>query len=435
VSTPSVYDRMCWPQAQLELALAGGEHRRELAAYLGESEYAMLSALARQAAAARPRPQSPKVYLLPGILGSQLGMRRPAGEPPDLLWLDPDDVVNGRLTQLHPQTSAPLQPLGPVIHSYLALKLRLAAAGYRVEFHDYDWRDDVLVSGRALAARLQADTAERLVLIGHSMGGLLARAALAICDRECGPERITQVIGIGTPHGGSMAAVQALRATYPVVCRLAAIDQFHDAQTLTLGVFRYFLSLYQMLPAESATLNLFEPANWPSAGPGPIADLLRNARGFASQLAAADERFVSIIGTGQRTVTGLERQEQEFIYEISSAGDGTVAISRARLGGSQIYSVRCEHSELSRSPTVAQALIDLLRSGRTRRLSAGVTERAGRRIYLTDAGIGREFYRKLDWHKLSVAQRRRYLDRLSAAPAAYRSRSHRAADADAVQKL
>jgi hypothetical protein len=220
-----------------------------------------------------------------------------------------------------------------------------------------------------------------------------------------------------------------------VVCRLAAIDRVHDAQTLTLGVFRYFLSLYQMLPAETAALNLYEIANWPSAGPAPIAELLHNARGFASQLAPADERFVSIIGTGQRTVTGVERREQEFRYEISSAGDGTVAISRARLGGSQIYSVRCEHSELPRSPTVAQALIDLLRSGRTRRLSAGVTERTGPRIYLTDARISRELYRKLDWHKLPVAQRRRYLNRLSAAPAAYRSRSHRAADTDAVQKL
>ena len=182
-------------------------------------------------------------------------------------------------------------------------------------------------------------------------------------------------------------------------------------------------------------MNLFEIANWPSAGPAPIAELLHNARGFAAQLAPADTRFVSIIGTGQRTVTGVERQEQEFVYEISSAGDGTVAIDSARLASAQTYSVRCEHSELPRSPTVAQALIDLLRSGRTRRLSAGVTERAGRRIYLTDARISRELYRKLDWHKLSVPQRRRYLDRLSAAPAAYRPGSHRAADTDAVQKL
>jgi pimeloyl-ACP methyl ester carboxylesterase len=435
MSAPSVYDRMCWPEAQLEHALASGEYRLELSAYLGKHEYATLSALARAAASARARPEAPTLYLLPGILGSQLISPRAPGEPPDLLWLDPDDIVDGRLTELHPQHPRALQTFGPVVHSYLALKLRLVAAGYRVVFHDYDWRDDVLASGRALAARLEADPAKQLVLVGHSMGGLLARAALRHCDREFAAARITRVIGLGAPHGGSMAAVQALRATYPVVCRLAAIDQHHDARALTSTVFRYFMSLYQMLPAESASLNLYDPANWPSEGVTPDPERLQRARDFSGQLAVADERFVSIVGTSQRTVTGIERRGQEFLYEVSSAGDGTVAVARATLPGSQVYSVRCEHSELPRSPTVAEALIDLIRSGHTRRLGSGVVERPGRKVYLTDARIGQEFARKQDWHRFSISQRRRYLDRISAAPVAYRSRAHRSSASDSMQKL
>src|SRR5580692_6940668 len=166
----SVYDRMCWPEAELERALAGGAHRRELAAYLGAAEYSTLSALAHQADAARRRRRRRarqarlKVYLLPGILGSQLGRLRAAGEPPDLLWIDPSDIVNGRLTELRlprstpgkPSRSArrPLQPLGAIVYSYLALKLRLAAAGFDVVLYDYDWRGDVMAQGQALAARL-----------------------------------------------------------------------------------------------------------------------------------------------------------------------------------------------------------------------------------------------------------------------------------------
>src|ERR1700689_2318686 len=100
---PSVYDRMCWPEGQLELALAGGAHRRELRAYMGRREYQTLTVLAREAAASRPRANAVTVYLLPGILGSQLGKPRGAREPVDLLWLDPDDIVEGRLTELHPQ--------------------------------------------------------------------------------------------------------------------------------------------------------------------------------------------------------------------------------------------------------------------------------------------------------------------------------------------
>jgi Palmitoyl protein thioesterase len=424
---PSVYDRMCWPEGQLELALAGGAHRRELRAYMGAREYQTLTALAREAAAIRPRANAATVYLLPGILGSQLGKPRGAREPVDLLWLDPDDIVDGRLTELHPQHADALQPLGVVVYSYLALKLRLAAAGMSVVLHDYDWRDDVLASGRALAARLQADPAEALVLVGHSMGGLLARAALAQCDPHSVGKRVQQVIGLGAPQGGSIAAAQALRATYPVVCRLAAIDRLHDAQTLTTDVFRQFLSLYQMLPKEQTltsdkgALNLYESSNWPQVGPGPDPLLLHRAREFDAHLAPVDERFVSIVGTGQRTATGIERRQAEFVYQISSAGDGTVAIDRASLPGSKIYSLRCEHSELPRSTTVAQGIVELIHHGATRRLTAGVTANPGHVVRLTDSVLRAELNRKQDWHGFTVRERRRYLDRISAAPKAYRS--------------
>src|SRR4029077_5444766 len=115
---PSVYDRMCWPSEALERALANGEHRRELSAYLGPAEYAILAGLAKQAAAARPRVNSPTIYLLPGILGSQLGLPRGDGQPPDVLWLDPDDIVLGRLTGLHPDHATALCSLGAVVYSY-----------------------------------------------------------------------------------------------------------------------------------------------------------------------------------------------------------------------------------------------------------------------------------------------------------------------------
>jgi len=458
-SEVSVYDRMCWPEAELERALALGTHRLELAAYLGGSEYATLAALARQAmarrgAATRPmadrrrvpaaRPRL-KVYLLPGILGSQLGLPRSAGQPPDLLWIDPADIVHGRLTELRlprattgraPPAVRPalsVRPLGAIVYSYLALKLRLAAAGFDVVLYDYDWRGDLLVTGRALADRLAADDAGELALIGHSMGALVARAAIASYGSRAGAERITRLIGLGAPHGGSIAAVQALRASYPIVGRLAAIDRIHDAERLTRLAFRGFVSLYQLLPttsagvaasataSASAALDLFDPGVWPQGGARPYPALLRDARHFGSQLAPPDARFVSIVGTGQRTVTGVERRGQQFRYQISSAGDGTVACARATLPGVPSYSLRCEHGELPRSPDVAAALVDLLRRGRTRRLREGVSARHGRSSFVTDASLRRELGRKIDWYRLSIGERRQYLNRLNAAPASYRA--------------
>ena len=59
---------------------------------------------------------------------------------------------------------------------------------------------------RQLAARIEevcAETgAQRVALVGHSMGGLVARAYL----REAGARRLECVVTIGTPHHGSVLA-------------------------------------------------------------------------------------------------------------------------------------------------------------------------------------------------------------------------------------
>jgi pimeloyl-ACP methyl ester carboxylesterase len=415
----SVYDRMCWPVGALERALREGSHRRELTAYLGQSEYTLLRALARAAAPGRRRDSPLKVYLLPGIMGSQLGTPRARGEPPDLLWLDPSDIMRGRLAELRRGANPRLQPLGGIDYSYLALKLRLETAGFDVTLHDYDWRESLEPLGAELARRLRAERGRRLALVGHSMGGLLARAALARLAGGRTDARIERVIGLGTPHGGSLGAVQALRATYPVVFRLAAVDPRHDAEQLSRQVFSTFPSIYQLLPADVQGLDLFDPRAWPRRGARPHAAMLAAALGFGARMCAADARFVSIIGTGQRTVTGIERRGGQFHYEVSAAGDGTVAMPRATLPGARNYYLRCEHSELPRSELVARAVTDLLRTGRTRRLPQRKILARAPHARVSDADLRRAFAGKIDWPSLSTAERRRYFERLNTPPAIY----------------
>ena len=179
---------MCWPEAELERALAGGAHRRELAAYLGRAEYPTLSALAREAQAVargrRTRRGRLKVYLLPGILGSQLGRLRAAGEPPDLLWIDPDDIVNGRLTELRLPRITPGSLRRPRGDSRSRCS-RWAPSSTATWRSSCGWRPPALTScsttttgaamcsrsGQALTLRLAADAAGQLALVGHSMGG------------------------------------------------------------------------------------------------------------------------------------------------------------------------------------------------------------------------------------------------------------------------
>ncbi len=210
------------------------------------------------------------------------------------------------------------------------------------------------------------------------MGGLLARRAM----QSPGLERVLRLITLGAPHGGSFGAVQAIRGTYPVVRRLAALDQLHDAEFLASRVFSTFPSINQMLPPPGPGLatDLFDASNWPQADPRPDPRLLSTARAFAAGLPRTESRCIAISGTQQRTVTGLQLVAGEFRYQISDAGDGTVPLERAQLPGSDNYFVRCEHSALPRSATVARAVLELLRHGRTMRLAAKPGRSTGRSV-------------------------------------------------------
>ena len=162
----SPYDRLSWSDREVEHLLATGAHRRELLSYFGALEYGDLASLARAARSTPTRADAPRVYIVPGIMGSQLGLQRRAPLPHDILWLDPIDITTGRLKLLKPARGDDVVSLGVVLYTYLRLKLYLQAAGFNPVFHDYDWRLGVDVLGRALAERLRREAAAHVVRAG-----------------------------------------------------------------------------------------------------------------------------------------------------------------------------------------------------------------------------------------------------------------------------
>jgi pimeloyl-ACP methyl ester carboxylesterase len=417
----SIYDRLARTPETLRLQLAKGRSQRELIALLGAAEYQQLARLARTAARTRIQHE-PLVYVIPGILGTQLSQPRRSPWPADLLWVDPADIMAGRLQELALPQHAGLKTAGAIAHSYLPLQLRLQAAGFDARLYEYDWRWGLPELGAELAALLRTERARPIALIGHSMGGLVARAALA----GPGLEHVRTLITLGAPHGGSFAVVQALRGTYPVVRRLAALDQLHDAEALTRDVFSSFASLYQMLPQPGALteLDLYEPSTWPATGLQPDPALLHAAATAARLLAPADERLICVCGIRQRTVTALKMGNGEFQYAVSSAGDGTVPVAAATLGQAPHYYVHCEHSELPRSERIARALAQLLLRGRTDLLAARWRQARERPVLVSDTALRVVGASKINWVALTPAARRAYLNRLSEPPAIYAGRSH-----------
>jgi hypothetical protein len=208
------------------------------------------------------------VVLLPGITGSVLqkdgedvfgltveaGLRglfsagrsvrdlRLADDPPDVDDLE-DGIAAARLAP-----DAHLIPGLWKIDGYgkaakwLQRRLRLEPGTNLFEF-PYDWRRDnrvaarklKAVTGRWLAARRRTEPDARLVLIAHSMGGLVARYYVEVLE---GWRDTRMLITFGTPYRGSLNAVDFLANGFRKLFGLVNLTE----------ALRSFTSVYQLLP-------------------------------------------------------------------------------------------------------------------------------------------------------------------------------------------
>jgi len=398
----------------MEHLLVNGGYERELAAYFGEQEYTDLRELARRAAAQPITEDAIRVFVVPGIMGSQLGIKREPPLPHDILWLDPIDIQVGRLSSLHLAAAAPIVPLGVVLYSYLRLKLNLRASGFAPILYDYDWRRGVDELGAALAERIRNEPSDRIMIVAHSMGGLVSRAALT----HPGMNNVERLVLLGTPNFGSFAPLQALRGTYSVVRKISSLVGTGTPEMLAGKVFSSFPSLYHMLPSAQGNgcANLFDPAEWPSTGPKPNKALLRGAKDIQSKLVQADERICVVVGVGQETVTAVVKRKDDFVYTITRHGDGTVPAASAGLPGARNHYTSVAHSDLTRDPIVAAAVTDLLLTGTTTHLPSRWKSKSIAQATISDQQLRRMHRDKVDWAALEPDRRRVFLENLNEPP-------------------
>ena len=385
--------------------LASGERKAELAALFGPRGHRELSSLAMRASATRLRG-GPVVYVLPGLMGSRLGTRGRLLD--DVLWLDPVEIAAGHLTRLALPRGSRLSALGAMLLNALKLKLSLRIAGFDACFHAYDWRLGVETLAAELNARIAADGGRDVLLVGHSMGGVVARVALA-----GGAGRIARVVQVGAPNAGSFAPVLALRGVYATVRKLAALDLRHDAEDLARLVFRSLPSLHELLPDPTLAggPDFFAPASWPRDALRPDPRLLADAAGARGRWPAADPRCLHIIGVRQETVTGAERGGTGFSFRLSADGDGTVPRVLAEMRGAPTWFVAEKHGGLPNNGRVISAVVDLLRDGHTRRLpSATRRTKTPRARIVAEATLRRVAPHKVRWQDLSADARRRLLE-------------------------
>ncbi len=386
----------------IEQALVTGAFARELEELFGPAEYAELRRLAIEATK-RGRRGGPKVLILPGIMGSKLGESvKVLGLFPmdDVYWLDPLDIVLGRIGRLALEGgSRAIKPLGVLLIAYARLKFRLRADGFDADFYAYDWRRSVGELGRDLKAHLDREP-RTVSIVAHSMGGLVARAAV-----KAGAS-IERLVQLGSPNFGSFAPLLALRGVDDSVKKLAALDLAHDRSELINRVFRGFPGLIELLPSlpNDPGAKFFEPRNWPTdaskpAGSrflAPSSALLAACSRVQDHLAPFDldeHHWTLVAGVNQKTVTGakFDAVKDEVVFESTSAGDGTVPLRFALVEGMPTYFVEESHGQLANHATVARAVADILDHGATEALSTvPPPERRAAPERISDAALRRQ---------------------------------------------
>jgi pimeloyl-ACP methyl ester carboxylesterase/tetratricopeptide (TPR) repeat protein len=328
----------------------------------------------------KPRPgPRPVVFLLPGIMGSELMVNK------STVWVDMPKLIFGGLGKLGIDAGG-VQPRQPVVRYYGDLSLFLANSHKVIDFA-YDWRLPPELEAKRLANAVAAELAaaenagQPVRILAHSMGGLIARTMIAnhpnvwveICKRPGG-----RLVMLGTPNGGSHSINEMIVGQSSTMKGLAILDLKHDLKEL-LEIVTQFPGVLAMLPKDIRE-DWFDPAVWAKyaahAGDdwvAPPSKPLADARRFRDTMDRAlvdPEHMVYVAGTADATPAAMRLDEATGRIEIlaTTQGDGRVTWDSGIPPGVPTWYMNAEHGDLSAHAPGFPAIQELLETGRTTRL-------------------------------------------------------------------
>lgn len=256
------------------------------------------------------------------------------------------------------------QPVyGPILDTLKSLP------GVNVIPFAYDWRRDVIGESEKLGAVVQdcvQGKDDQVVIVAHSLGGLVARAFLEAPTFQKAPwfKAVQRFIAIATPHLGAPLALFRILGFEPLFSGIAAFVFPASAVAQLAARPDVFPAAYQLLPARSqpcVTLPSAKVTDVFSGFPGldPVgvraADVLynllgrfRTPRNVAYQLAYG---IGHLDGNGRLdTADGIVLDAHGTPLHESGNGDGTVPVWSSRPVGAKFsqdaVAFRAEHLDL-----------------------------------------------------------------------------------------
>ncbi|WP_431935959.1 esterase/lipase family protein [Micromonospora sp. RP3T] len=341
------------------------------------------------------------VIVLPGIMGSELydvqadrqiwGFRDPRwyGEawrnPETLSRLALDDNERaGAYGRVRATNVLQFPAFAPMLRGFEPYRVLLDRIGQMVlpgalRVFPYDWRLPVAHNARLLAddaARHLADWRRRghpqarLVLVGHSMGGLVARYWTDVLG---GADDVRTTVTLGTPFGGAVKAAEILAAG-----RGVPGFRTRRLRTALRSVAVTMPGVYDLLPTGPVVVlgdeRMRELSTVDIVDIGGDRDLAEDARRRRPASGWTDRALRTVVGTGQTTaqnlrivagevrtsVRALRRGRDGTVVEVDRSGDATVA----RDAASPVAQAHCylaqTHGGLPASAEVAHHVANIL---------------------------------------------------------------------------
>lgn len=380
MNTIDLYAR--WSSASLddiEAELQAGDNLPTAERLFGAEDVAQMIEPQGLRAVTGPRKA---VVLLPGLMGSLLTSIRGTITT---LWVNPTIILKGQSHYLELNADGTGDAASNILSvpttlerlTYLKIALKLHSEALLFEF-PYDWRLPIERNGDLLGQFLErwaeGDKKMQFTLVGHSMGGLVARAYIANHPVKA-KQRVERVIMHGTPHFGAAGAVADMWQGNNMIEIAKALNGNNDMRRMVFNM----PSAYQLLPAPPdlfpkgrpypANFDVYKASEWRKEGVRQ--DYLDRAREFHELLAKHDHpvEMIEIAGCHLETKTDValrvdsqDRAEIRLVTreEGPDSGDSTVPLYSAVLPGATMYYIQEKHRNLPRNDDVIKATLDLI---------------------------------------------------------------------------
>lgn len=241
-------------------------------------------------------------------------------------------------------------------------------ADFDVIFFDYDWRMNITTAAAKLSSELSSYS--EVILVAHSMGGLVASKFLTISAAN--RSKTSKLITLGTPYVGSVKSILSLE-TGQVLDGLAGALTADTFKTLAPT----FTSVYELLPTSKyldtvggnsflwvdsdkktydGAMAYLKTRDWANKSNGSIKPMFTYASTFHNSLYNSSGTHVikysgvdvyTLAGTGQNTAcyaiynSSGKLDRMQYIND----GDGTVIAKSAGLGTPN-YTYPVDHAAL-----------------------------------------------------------------------------------------